>query len=141
MKTTFIKKTLAAAPLAAALALVASPASAVDLTFCDAAGNPYCDGVSLDFDLGNYVASGTNTGCIAGNAFGSIVATIYGGVNLAATVSYDGDYAGLAQTEITLAPPFQWRHVTPGGVVASSGVMCFGAPVLNATSGASSLGR
>lgn len=110
----------------------------IGITFQDAAGNPYCDGVSMNHQLPNgYAISGNQCGCATGAINGSFVGQtnpiIPTGTGAFIVISDWQIY-----TKIKFNPP-SWAHYLFDGVPINSGTFVMGCPI--ATGGVSSLGN
>lgn len=127
-----IRKLLATATLAATLGTVSGQSMAqFDLMYCDLAGNPYCDGVSLNFDVPNLTVYGNQIGCHSDPLGGSIVYSLFDGVNLGVTYGHVGAYDDIAGEILFGEWPYPWRLIRVGtGQIINSGVMCQPTPQL-----------
>lgn len=137
MKLAIIK----AAPIAAALAFAAAPAHAIDFTYCDTGGTPYCDGVSLNFYGSTLTVNGAHTGCHTGTVYGTIAYLLANrGTGAAWGFGDTSAYTGLYTSEVTLAPPYPWRLINQTGAIQNTGNMCFGLPAVTASTAPSAAG-
>lgn len=138
-----IRKIASAAIFTTAAAL-SSGAQAVDITYCDNAGNPYCDGVSFSI-VGGTTVAGTQNGCHVGGMAGPIVYSVNtGSTGIGAAMGFapDADYAGTAaSSELSFGNPPRWRLIDLNGGIINEGLICVGAPAsLNASSATSAAG-
>lgn len=117
----------------------APPPDPIPLTFQDAAGVSYCDGMNLDHNLPtNYTIGGAQCGCVTGAISGSFV-----GPNNQIVPTGTGAVVFIPDwqvyTKLTFNPR-AWAHYSAvDGSLLNSGVFIFGCPV--AEGGSSSLGK
>ncbi|MCA9938853.1 MAG: hypothetical protein KC418_09435 [Anaerolineales bacterium] len=119
-------------------AAVNVPPNPIDITFQDAAGNPYCDGVSMGHQLPNaYGISGAQCGCVTGAIQGSFV-----GQQNPVVPTGTGAIIVIPDWQIYTKMTFNpraWAHYDFGGNLVNSGTFGFGCPAMEG--GASSLGN
>lgn len=117
----------------------APPPDPIPLTFQDAAGTPYCDGMNLDHNLPtNYQIGGAQCGCVTGAIGGSFV-----GANNQIVPTGTGAIVMIPDwqiyTKITFNPR-AWAHYNVAdGSLVNSGTFAFGCPVVDG--GTNSLGK
>ncbi|MCA9938851.1 MAG: hypothetical protein KC418_09425 [Anaerolineales bacterium] len=119
-------------------AAVNVPPNPIPLTFQDAAGNPYCDGLSINHQLPNgYAISGSQCGCVTGAIQGSFV-----GPNNPIVPTGTGALVIIPDWQIYTKLTFNpraWTHYAYGGGYVNSGTFAYGCPAMEG--GVSSLGN
>lgn len=114
------------------------PPNPIPLTFQDAAGTPYCDGVSMNHSLpGAYTITGNQCGCVTGAIQGSFV----GQANPVVPTG-TGALIVIPDWQIYTKIKFNprgWAHYSFDGTPVNSGTFAFGCPA--AEGGVSSFGN
>lgn len=118
--------------------VAAGPPNPIQITFQDAAGNPYCDGLSMDHALpGGYEIAGSQCGCATGTIHGSFVGpanpVVPTGKGAIVVIPDSQIY-----TKLTFNPR-RWAHYSYDGTPVNSGIFAIGCPA--AEGGVSSLGN